>query len=198
MPGVVHELFVVEKQLLARRKYEFGAAVHTFQYAIGEFHGRLASQGISPKSAVSYNRFCRSRFPVHFPVPQQGPGPLLKVERLSRITANSAKQFRIQHNGRLLKNDSHFSGLCGVQHDAAQVYGGMRHLAANASIDRNRKGVTFLLRRRAVPFRLSINFGGFRLSLSKAAGTVVVATGEEFSPALCEPFCDSACAPKLP
>jgi hypothetical protein len=73
--GVVLELFIVEKQLLARRKNELGAAVDTLQNTIGEFHGRLASQGITPKSATARLGNCRSRFPVLFLVAQQGPGP---------------------------------------------------------------------------------------------------------------------------
>ena len=73
--GVVLELFIVEKELLAGRKNKLGAAVDTLQDSIGEFHGRLASQGITPKSATARSRTCRSRFPVLFLVAQQGPGP---------------------------------------------------------------------------------------------------------------------------
>jgi hypothetical protein len=56
-----------------------------------------------------------------------------------------------------------------------------------------------LLRRRAVPFQFScwvwrLSF----VSLSKAPGTVSLAAGEKFNPALCEPFCDSACVQGLP
>jgi hypothetical protein len=39
--GVVFELFVVEKQLLAGGKHKVGATVSTFQYSIVEIHGRL-------------------------------------------------------------------------------------------------------------------------------------------------------------
>jgi hypothetical protein len=46
--GVVFELFIVEKELLAGRKNELGAAIDTFQDSISEFHGQLASQGITP------------------------------------------------------------------------------------------------------------------------------------------------------
>jgi hypothetical protein len=31
----------VEKQLLAGRKHELGAAIAALQYSVGEFHGRL-------------------------------------------------------------------------------------------------------------------------------------------------------------
>jgi hypothetical protein len=39
--GVILELFVVEKQLLARSEDEFLAAVNALQVAIRKFHGRL-------------------------------------------------------------------------------------------------------------------------------------------------------------
>jgi hypothetical protein len=73
--GVVFKLFIVEKKLLAGRKNEFGTAVDTLQDSISEFHGQLASQGITPKSATAQLGTCRSRFPVLFLVAQQGPGP---------------------------------------------------------------------------------------------------------------------------
>jgi hypothetical protein len=41
MPGVVLELFVVEKQLLARRENKLGAAIVALQDSVDEFHGRL-------------------------------------------------------------------------------------------------------------------------------------------------------------
>jgi hypothetical protein len=74
MPGVVPELFVVEKYLLARCEHKLRAAVHTLQNSIGEFHGRLPLQGASPKSAMA-RRPSRSRFPVLLRPVQQGPGP---------------------------------------------------------------------------------------------------------------------------
>jgi hypothetical protein len=73
--GVVFELFIVEKELLAGRKNELGAAVDALQDSIGEFHGQLASQGITPKSTTAQLGTCRSRFPVLFLVAQQEPGP---------------------------------------------------------------------------------------------------------------------------
>jgi hypothetical protein len=39
--GVVLELFIVEEDLLARRKNKLGAAVDALQYSIRKFHGRL-------------------------------------------------------------------------------------------------------------------------------------------------------------
>jgi hypothetical protein len=75
MLGVVLELLIVEEELLACSENKLGAAVNAFQDSIGEFHGRLASQGIAPKSATAQLGTCRSRFPVLFLVAQQGPGP---------------------------------------------------------------------------------------------------------------------------
>jgi hypothetical protein len=48
---------------------------------------------------------------------------------------------------------------------------------------------------RSIPL---LAFGGFRLFLSKAARTVNLAAGENFNPALYEPFYDSACVQGLP
>ena len=45
VPGVVFELFVVKKDLLACRKDKLRAAVIAFQDSIGEFHGRLPKTG---------------------------------------------------------------------------------------------------------------------------------------------------------
>jgi hypothetical protein len=64
--GVVFELFIVEKELLAGRKNELGPAVDTLQNSIGEFHGQLASQGFTPTSVMARLGTCRSRFPILF------------------------------------------------------------------------------------------------------------------------------------
>ncbi len=53
MLGVILELFVVKEELLACCEYKFGAAVNAFEDSIGEFHGRLPSQGLPPKSAMA-------------------------------------------------------------------------------------------------------------------------------------------------
>lgn len=50
---IVLELFVVEKNLLASCKHELCAAVYTLEHSIGEFHGRLPLQGLSPKTAMA-------------------------------------------------------------------------------------------------------------------------------------------------
>jgi len=39
--GIVFELFIVEKQLLAGREHKVGAAIIALQYSVDEFHGRL-------------------------------------------------------------------------------------------------------------------------------------------------------------
>jgi hypothetical protein len=39
--GIVRELFVVEKQLLAGRENKLGAAIVALQDSVDEFHGRL-------------------------------------------------------------------------------------------------------------------------------------------------------------
>lgn len=62
MFGIVLELFIVKKYLLARRKHEICSAVYAFEHSIDELHGRLPSQGLTPKSAMD-----REDLPV--PVP---------------------------------------------------------------------------------------------------------------------------------
>jgi hypothetical protein len=49
---VVLELFVVEENLLARGKDKFCAAVDALKHSICEFHGRLPSQGLPPKTVM--------------------------------------------------------------------------------------------------------------------------------------------------
>jgi hypothetical protein len=43
--GIVLELFIVEKELLARGEHKFGTAVRTLQNPIDEFHGRFPNEG---------------------------------------------------------------------------------------------------------------------------------------------------------
>jgi hypothetical protein len=50
--GIVLELLIVKKDLLACCKHELRAAVDTYERAIVEFHGRLPPQGRAPKSAM--------------------------------------------------------------------------------------------------------------------------------------------------
>jgi hypothetical protein len=54
MLRVVLKLFVVEKDLLARRKNELSAAVNACEDSIGKFHCRLPVQGLTPKSAGAF------------------------------------------------------------------------------------------------------------------------------------------------
>jgi hypothetical protein len=53
MLRVVFKLFVVEKDLLACRKYKLGTAVNACDDSIGKFHGRHPVQGTTPKSATA-------------------------------------------------------------------------------------------------------------------------------------------------
>jgi hypothetical protein len=78
MLGVVLELFIVEKELLARCKNKLGAAVNALQNSIGEFHGRLPSQGLAPKSAMAQQDLAGSGSLYSFVVHYKGPGPHLK------------------------------------------------------------------------------------------------------------------------
>jgi hypothetical protein len=66
--GVVLELFVVKKELLAGSKNKLGATVDALQRSIGEFHGLLASQGITPKSVTAQSK----NLPVSVPCPLSG------------------------------------------------------------------------------------------------------------------------------
>jgi hypothetical protein len=50
--GIVLEIFVVEKKLLARGEDEFRAAINALQYFIREIHGRLPRRRDLLKSAI--------------------------------------------------------------------------------------------------------------------------------------------------
>jgi hypothetical protein len=73
--GVVFELFVVKEELLAGRENELGAAIYTFQDSIGEFHGQLASQGITPTSVSARSRAAGLGSLFTFLWLHKGPGP---------------------------------------------------------------------------------------------------------------------------
>jgi hypothetical protein len=51
--GVVFELFIIEEELFAGCKDELCPAIDTLQDSISEFHGQLASQGITPTSVTA-------------------------------------------------------------------------------------------------------------------------------------------------
>jgi hypothetical protein len=78
MLGVVLELFIVEENLLACSENKLCAAVNALQDSIREFHGRLPSQGLSPKSATSLLDLAGSGSLYSFVVHYKGPGPHLK------------------------------------------------------------------------------------------------------------------------
>jgi hypothetical protein len=73
MLGVVLELFVVEEELLACCENKLGAAVNALQDSIGEFHGRLPSQGRPPKSAMAQQELAGSGSLYSFVVHYKGP-----------------------------------------------------------------------------------------------------------------------------
>jgi hypothetical protein len=73
--GVVLELLIVEEELLACCENKFGAAVNAFQHSISEFHGRLPSQGLPPKSAMAQRDLAGSGSLYSFVVHYKGPGP---------------------------------------------------------------------------------------------------------------------------
>jgi hypothetical protein len=75
MLGVVLELFIVEEELLACSEHKLGAAVDAFQHSIGEIHGRLPSQGLSPKSAMAQLGLAGRGSLISFVVHYKGPGP---------------------------------------------------------------------------------------------------------------------------
>jgi hypothetical protein len=70
---VVFELFIVEEDLLACCENEFGAAVNTLQDSIGEFHGRLPSQGTLPKSATALTKLAGPGSLFSFVLHSKGP-----------------------------------------------------------------------------------------------------------------------------
>jgi len=160
--GVVLELFIVKKELLAGSKNKLGATVDALQRSIGEFHGLLASQGITPKSVTAQSK----NLPVSVPCPLSGgttrARTALKVERHS----NFCPAFRAVHSlhaRRVLGELSRFSGFCGFSALCGDARGlGASNIAAKASIDRNWRNATVYSSRRAVPFQSS--FGVLRLS----------------------------------
>ena len=89
--GVVFELFVVEKELLACCEDEIGAAVYTFQYAILEFHGRLPNRRWTDPAAAK--RTLPSRFPV-FVCCKQGARAATNGAAMNRLPKHSGKTER--------------------------------------------------------------------------------------------------------
>lgn len=73
MLGVVLELFVVEKDLFARSENKLGAAVNTLKDSIGEFHGRLPSQGVQTEIGRGSYGLAASGSLISFVVRYKGP-----------------------------------------------------------------------------------------------------------------------------
>jgi len=113
MLGVVLELLIVEEELLACCEHKLGAAVNAFQHSIGEFHGRLPSQGLPPKSAMALQETCRSRFPEFVRRALQGPGPHLKQGGI-RTFARMRGQPYTSHANRVVSDLSRFSVSAGI------------------------------------------------------------------------------------
>jgi hypothetical protein len=88
---VIFELLVVKEYLLAGREDELGAAVHTLQYSIGEFHG-----GRLPPNRDPHRNRPKS-WNAPFPVPCSrsccalGPGPLTRAALASQISQRQGK-----------------------------------------------------------------------------------------------------------
>lgn len=70
--GIVLELFVVKKQLLASGEDELFPAINTLQDSICEFHGRLPRT----QATFRFGHDCAAAvpFPVSFVFPNTGPG----------------------------------------------------------------------------------------------------------------------------
>jgi hypothetical protein len=71
--GVVLELLVVKKQLLACGENKFFAAINTLQDSIGKFHRRLPRTQVNALNRPS-NPILLFPFPVSFVFPNTGPG----------------------------------------------------------------------------------------------------------------------------
>jgi hypothetical protein len=84
--GIVLELFIVEKDLLARCKHKLGAAVYTLEDSIGEFHGRLPSQVLPPKSAMALQELAGPGSLSSFVLQCKGPGPHQKQRGIRTLT----------------------------------------------------------------------------------------------------------------
>ena len=107
MLGVVLELLIVEEELLACGKNKLGAAVNAFKHSIGEFHGRLPSQGIAPKSATSLLNLAGRGSLMSFVVHYKGPGPHLKMGGI-RTFARMCGQPHTSHARRVVSDLSRF------------------------------------------------------------------------------------------
>jgi hypothetical protein len=89
--GVIFKLLIVKKHLLAGSEDELGAAVHTLQYSIGEFHG-----GRLPPNRDPHRNRPKS-WDAPFPVPCSrsccalGPGPLTRAALASQISQRQGK-----------------------------------------------------------------------------------------------------------
>ena len=107
MLGVVLELLIVEEELLACCENKLGAAVYALQDSIGEFHGRLPSQGLPPKSAMALQDLAGRGSLMSFVVHYKGPGPHLKMGGI-RTFARMCGQPHTSHARRVVSDLSRF------------------------------------------------------------------------------------------
>jgi hypothetical protein len=110
MLGVVLELFVVEEQLLACCENKLGAAVNALEDSIGEFHGRLPSQGRPPKSAMTQQELAGPGSLSSFVVHSKGPGPHQKQGGI-RTSTRSVGYVEPKHAHCVPGEHSRFSGF---------------------------------------------------------------------------------------
>jgi hypothetical protein len=113
MLGVVLELLIVEEKLLACCENKLGAAVNALEDSIGEFHGRLPSQGLPPKSAMAQQKIAGRGSLMSFVVHYKGPGPHLKQGGI-RTFARICGQPHTSQAKRLVSDLSRFSVSEGV------------------------------------------------------------------------------------
>jgi hypothetical protein len=125
MLGVVFELFIVEEELLACCENKLGAAVNAFQDSIGEFHGRLPSQGLPPKSAMTQQELAGPGSLMSFVVHYKGPGPHLKQGGILTL-ARMCGQPYTSHARRVVSDLSCFSVSDGIAATRPRLFAGQK------------------------------------------------------------------------
>jgi hypothetical protein len=83
---IVLKLFVVKENLLACGKDKFRAAVDALKHSICEFHGRLPSQGLPPRTVMDED--APFRIPASCRNAIQGPGPHQKIRAVDDFARN--------------------------------------------------------------------------------------------------------------
>jgi hypothetical protein len=133
--GVVLELLIVEKYLLARCENKLRAAVHTLQNSITEFHGRLPFTGSYPEighglQALPVPVPCSFVFPYN-------KGPVRPKIRAAKILSGSperpAKRARLRVRSKLLRQ---LRCLGNSNEGAGWFFTWAGHAASHTTIDR--------------------------------------------------------------